>query len=134
MKYMLLIYADVSKKPDYTPAQLQAAQQDYAAYMTEMQTAGVLMDDEGFHVISNARTVRVREDKTLTADTPFAETPEQLTGYIVFDCKDLDAATRWAARNPAAKYGSIEVRPVDAWTPVKAEVKPTDGKEAVGKR
>jgi len=60
--------------------------------------------------------VRVRDDKTLTADSPFAETEEQLSGCIVLDCKDLDEAICWVAKNPAAKYGSIEIRPVDAYS------------------
>ncbi len=114
MKYMLLIYADVSKAPKYTPEQRQAAQQINTTYLTEAQAAGVLMQNEGFHVITNVRTVRVRENKTLTANGPFAETGEQLTGYIILDCKDLDEAIGWAAKNPAATYGSVEVRPVDA--------------------
>ncbi len=132
MKYMLLIYADVAKRPNYTAEQLQAARQTNTAYLTEMHAAGVLMPNEGFHVLSNARTVRVRDDKAQTADTAFAETQEQLTGYIMLDCKDLDEAIGWAAKNPAAKYGSIEVRLV-APSPDKAEAKPTGGKAAFGK-
>ena len=57
---------------------------------------------------------RVREGKTLTTDGPFAETHEQLGGFFVLDCKDLDEAIQWAAKIPTAKYGSIEVRP--DWT------------------
>ncbi len=132
MKCMLLIYADVAKRPNYTAEQVQAAQQKNTAYLTEMHAAGVLMPNEGFHVLSNARTVCVRDDKTLIADTPFAETPEQLTGYLMLDCKDLDEAVDWAAKNPAAKYGSIEVRLVDP-SPDKAEAKVTGGKAALGK-
>lgn len=116
MKYMLLIYADVSKRPNYTPEELEAAQQINTAYLTEAQVAGALMQNEGFHVITSAKTVRVRDDKTLTADGPFAKTQEQLTGYIMLDCKDLDEAISWAAKSPAAKYGSIEVRPVDTYS------------------
>ncbi len=132
MKYMQLIYADVSKRPNYTPEQLQAARQTNSAYLMELQAAGVVTHDDGWHIISNVRTVRVRDDKTLTTVAPFAETQEQLTGYIMLDCKDLDEAIGWAAKNPAAKYGSIEVRLVDP-SPDKAEAKPTSGKAALGK-
>lgn len=116
MKYLLLVYADLSKRPEYTPEQLQAAQQVNAAYMAELQAAGVSMQHDGFHMISGVRTVRIRDGKFLTDDGPFAKTQEQLTGYLMLDCKDLDEAIGWAARNPAARYGSIEVRPVDAYS------------------
>jgi hypothetical protein len=61
---------------------------------------------------TTATTVRVRDDKTLTTDGPFAETREQLGGYYLVEAKDLDTALAIAARIPGAKTGSIEVRPV----------------------
>ena len=54
--------------------------------------------------------------KTLIADGPFAETHEQLGGYYLIDCKDLDEALAWAAKIPSAQYGSIEVRPLNKWS------------------
>jgi hypothetical protein len=54
----------------------------------------------------------VRDGKTLTTDGPFAETHEQMGGYYVMDCADLDEAMGWAAKIPAAKNGSIEIRPL----------------------
>ena len=56
--------------------------------------------------------MRVREGRTLITDGPFAETHEQLGGYYVLDCQDLDEAIRWAAKIPSAKDGSIEIRPL----------------------
>ncbi len=112
MKYMLLNYADLSKVPEYTPEQRQAAMQAWFAFQTEMEAAGVLLHNEGLHPVSDATTVRIRNGKLLTTDGPFAETHEQLGGYFMIDCKDLDEAIRWAAKDPGAKYGSIEVRPV----------------------
>ena len=112
MKYIFLIYADVSKAPKYTAEQRRAAEQVNSAYVTDAQEAGGLMRNEGFHIFTNVTTVRVRDGKTLTTDSPFAETEEKLTGYFMLDCKDLDEAIGWAAKNPAAKYGSVEVRPV----------------------
>lgn len=61
---------------------------------------------------STATTVRVRSDQSKLTDGPFAETKEQLGGYYLFECKDLDEALEWAAKIPSAGYGSIEVRPV----------------------
>jgi len=113
MKFMLLIYADRSSAPQYTPELRQAAAQINSAYISEAQAAGALRPDDGFHIIANATTVRVRDGQTATSHGPAAETPEPLTGYIMLDCGSLDEAIGWAAKNPAAKYGSVEVRPLE---------------------
>jgi hypothetical protein len=61
---------------------------------------------------ATATTVRVRDGKRVVTDGPFAETKEVLGGFMVFECPSLDQALEWAAKIPAARYGSIEVRPV----------------------
>ena len=61
---------------------------------------------------SSATVVRVRHGETLLTDGPFAETKEQLTGYFVLECDDLDQALALAARIPGARHGAIEVRPL----------------------
>lgn len=114
MKYMLLMYADESFASNFTPQEYQAAGQAWYALGKEMEAAGVLVSNSGLASVSDATTVRVRNDKVLTSDGPFAETHEQLGGYYLLECKDLDEAVRWAAKIPTAKYGSIEVRP--EWT------------------
>jgi hypothetical protein len=116
MKYMLLMYANESKAPEYTPEEHQAVAQAWYAFGKEAEAAGVLVSNNGLCPITDATTVRVRDGKTLTADGPFAETHEQLGGYYLLDCKDLDDAIRWAAKIPIAKYGSIEVRPLNQWS------------------
>ena len=72
----------------------------------------MLVSSSGLSSVANATTVRVRDGKTLTTDGPFAETHEQLGGYFLLDCKDLDEAIGWAAKIPTAEYGSIEIRPL----------------------
>ena len=67
---------------------------------------------EALHPTSTATTVRVRDGKTSTTDGPFAETKEQMGGYYVVDCKNLDEAIQWAAKIPQRRYRSIEVRPI----------------------
>jgi len=114
MKYMLLMYASESVAPKFTPDELKAVQQDWYAYMKEAGAAGVLLDNNGLTPVATATTVRVRKDKILTTDGPFAETHEQLGGFSLVECKDLDEAISWAARIPTARYGSIEIRPL--WT------------------
>jgi len=116
MKYMLLMYADESKAPK-TPEAYQAASQARQAFSKDVEAAGVLISNQGLSSVSNATSVRVREGKTLTTDGPFAETHEQMGGYYLFECKDLDEALGWAAKIPSAQYGTIEVRP--AWSPTK---------------
>ena len=110
MKYMLLMYWSPSYVPQ-TPEETQAlGPAAWAALAKEMNEAGVYVATNGLGAIANATTVRVRDGKTLITDGPFAETHEQLGGYYLLDCKDLDEAMRWAAKIPAAKYGSIEIR------------------------
>ncbi len=115
MKYMLLDYANTSEAPQYTPEQAKAALHTWLNYVTEAKAAGVLVANEALRPVTDATSVRVRNGKTLTTDGPFAETHEQLGGYLLVDCKDLDEAIRWAEKIPTAKYGSIEIRPL--WSP-----------------
>ena len=115
MKYLLLMYADESKAPQ-TPEEYQAHDpQSWYSLLEELKAAGVLLSTNGIAPGANATTVRIREGKTLITDGPFAETHEQLGGYFLLDCKDLDEAIRLAEKIPTAKYGSIEIRPL--WSP-----------------
>ncbi len=115
MKYMLLMYFNESDAPQ-TQAEQQAVAQSWYSFSQEAQSAGVLLGNNGLSPVADATTVRVRDGKTLTTDGPFAETHEQLGGYYLLDCKDLDEALGWAAKIPAALYGSIEVRPLNQWS------------------
>lgn len=114
MKYMLLMLANETAGPQ-TPEELEASGPTWYALLQEMKSAGVLVDSNGVAPGSNATTVRVREGKSMITDGPFAETHEQVGGYFVLDCENLDVALAWAARIPTASYGSIEVRPL--WAP-----------------
>jgi hypothetical protein len=116
MKYMLLMYADESVELKTPEAQQDVALPVWIALMEEMKAAGVLISNNGLSPVANATTVRVREGKTLITDGPFAETHEQLGGFFLLECKDLDEALRWAEKIPHAKYGSVEVRPL--WSEV----------------
>ena len=73
---------------------------------------GALRGGEALDHPSSATVVRVRQGETLLTDGPFAETKEQLTGYFVLECEDLDQALALAARIPGARHGAIEVRPL----------------------
>jgi hypothetical protein len=112
MRYLLTIYGDESGWNDVTPEEASQIMAAYGAFGQAAQEAGVLLGGEGLQPTSTATTVRVRNDETLTTDGPFAETREQLGGYYLLDCKDLDEAIGWAARIPGAQSGSVEVRPI----------------------
>ena len=112
MKFLLTIYSDESGWTNASPEDVQRIMEAYGAFGQAAQDAGVLLGGEGLQPTSTATTVRVRDAETITTDGPFAETREQLGGYYLIDCGDLDEATRWAAKIPDAAHGTVEVRPV----------------------
>lgn len=108
MQYLLLIYEDEANQsnPEYHKIE------PWMKYTSDVREAGVYIGGNGLLPTSTATTVRVREGRTLTTDGPFAETKEQLGGYYLLDCDDLDTAIEWAAKIPSVGRGSVEVRPV----------------------
>jgi len=114
MKYILLMYAAEGSGPN-NPDELQAVGQAFHNLLKEASAAGVLLGQNGVAPGSSATTLRVRDGKQLITDGPFAETHEQMGGYFLLDCDNLDDAIEWAAKIPTAQYGSIEIRPL--WTP-----------------
>jgi hypothetical protein len=115
MKYLILMYADESIGSKWSKEESEAAAQTWAEFRKEAAASGVMVSSGGIPDVTNVTTVRVRNDQPLISDGPFAETHEQLGGYFLVDCKDLDEAIRWAQKIPTAKYGSIEIRPL--WSP-----------------
>ena len=112
MKYLLTIYGDESGWNDVTPEQSAEIMAAYEKFGRDATEARVMRGGEGLQPSGTATVVRVRDGETLTTDGPFAETREQLGGYYLLDCRDLDDALGWAARIPGAQTGTIEVRPV----------------------
>ena len=112
MRYMLSIYVDESSFADATPEDRERMSNAYADFTDEIDKAGVLRGGDGLQPSPTATTVRVREGELLLTDGPFAETREQLAGFYLLECADLDEAVRWAAKVPSAAMGSVEVRPV----------------------
>ena len=84
----------------------------YVAFGEEMGARGVLQGGERLRPTTDATTVRVRDGEVLTSDGPFAETKEQMGGFYLVDCEDLDEAIEIASKIPGAQHGSIEVRPI----------------------
>jgi hypothetical protein len=112
MRYLLTICADETAVQALSPEEGQAMLAEYGAFGEEMTKRGVLQGGERLRPTTDATTVQVRDGEVLTSDGPFAETKEQIGGYYVVDCKDLDEAIEVAAKIPAARLGTIEVRPI----------------------
>ena len=109
MKYLLSIYADERIWTEATPEQMGATMEAYRAFGEEAGER--IVAGEALEPTATATTVRVRDGERLLTDGPFAETKEQLGGYYLLECKDLDEALQWAHKIPVGD-GSIEIRPV----------------------
>jgi hypothetical protein len=111
MRYLLLIYAEESAEPAPEEA-MKAEQVEYGRLTRDLRERGLFQAGEALSSTSTATTVRVHGDQTITTDGPFAETKEALGGFYLIDARDLDEAIEAAARIPAARRGSIEIRPI----------------------
>ena len=109
MKYMLLIYMDENAMND---AERQACYVESTQLTHDLHARGQYCGASPLLPVSTATSLRVREGKQLVTDGPFAETREQLGGYFVVDAKNLDEAIGIAARIPAVRKGTVEIRPV----------------------
>ncbi len=112
MKYLFLIYAAEASSPKPGSAEFDKMMQGYQELAQEMDAKGVMKGGNALDSIATATTVQVRNGKALTTDGPFAETKEQLGGFFLVECQDLDEAIAYAGRIPTAQFGSIEIRPV----------------------
>lgn len=108
MQFLALIYSTEGQDD----VDMETLFGQYRAFGEEAGAAGVLVGGNALEAISTATSVRVRNGQSELTDGPFAETKEQLGGYYMLECKDLDEAIKWAAKIPSARYGTIEVRPV----------------------
>src|SRR5436190_1114607 len=109
VKYMLLVYLD---EQAMTETEREHCYVESAQLTQELNASGKYLAAGPLHPVSTATSVRLREGKRLVTDGPFAETREQLGGYYLIDARDLDEAMGIAERIPAARVGTIEIRPV----------------------
>lgn len=107
MKYLLLIYENEATTP-----QDEAEFAKWMEYTERLKASGCYLGGEALHPVASATSVRTKGGKTITTDGPFAETKEQLGGYYLVECKDLDEAIKWAAAIPSSGRGPVEVRPI----------------------
>ena len=121
MKFLAIIYNDESLWANATPEDIAGSFAAHGALMEESQKAGVMLGGEGLQPVATATTLRIRDDERMLTDGPYAETKEQLGGYYLFECKDLDEALDWAAKIPEARTGAVEVRPVMDYDALQAQ-------------
>jgi hypothetical protein len=114
VKYMLLLNRTTDALPVPGTDEFDQTLREYGAAVEAMARAGVLIDCAPLAANSSTTTVRVRDGETIVTDGPSAEIKEQLGGYSIIDCADLDEALKWAAAIPAAKDASVEIRPIVA--------------------
>ena len=114
MRYMCLVYIEEEKMVALAkdPAAIAAFEEEVTAYDQKVNEKGVLVIASPLKRVREAVTIRVRNGRKLATDGPFAETKEQLGGFILIEVPDLNAAIAIAERSPLARIGSIEVRPV----------------------
>lgn len=112
MQYMLLIYGDETLDNPETEVEDTGMSPDYHAFNEALVKAGAMRGGERLRPTSAATSVRVRDQKAVILDGPYADTQEQLGGYYLIEAENLDQAIEWAKACPAAKHGTIEVRPI----------------------
>jgi hypothetical protein len=111
MKFMVSLITDGTVMTEATPEQRQESGAKMMEFMGEIQAAGVLLHTDALGPASGARTLRRKSGKVVMTDGPFAETKEQIAGYMVLECEDLDEAVNWAERMPILG-GAVEIRPI----------------------
>jgi hypothetical protein len=110
MRYALFVCAD--ETVELNEEQRQEQMERFTAFQADLEASGRLVVLQRLQPTSTATTVRARDGEVVIADGPFAETKEQIAGFYVIECGDLDEAIDIASRNPAAEFGTVEVRPV----------------------
>ena len=109
MRYILFIYTDEEAENRMSQAEKETNMQHYFAFSESVRERGT---GEALYPSSDSTTVRIRNGKVVTTDGPFVESKEQVGGFYLLECKDLDEAIQTAARVPSAGVGAVEIRPV----------------------
>jgi hypothetical protein len=112
MKYALLIYGDENGLETASQEERQAMYEEYDKYAAWLVERGWMRGGEELSSTKSATSVRVKDGELLSTDGPFAETKEQLGGFFLIECDDLDQAIEAAGKLPGARRGSVEVRPL----------------------
>jgi hypothetical protein len=112
MKYLCLVYIEEKNLDALSKSERDALIDESLAYDEELRKSGHFIVAQALQPVQTARTLRVRNGKLFTTDGPFAETKEQLGGFVFINARDLNDAIQAASKIPPARPGSIEVRPI----------------------
>ena len=112
MKYLCMVIVDEKKLNALSNSDSQALDDESLAYDRALRESGHFLAAQALQSVNTARTVRLRNGKLSVTDGPFAETKEQVGGFILIEAKDLNEAIQLAAKIPALRLGAVEVRPV----------------------
>jgi hypothetical protein len=112
MKYVCLVYLVESEMNAMTRTEMESCTEESLAYDDTLRRAGHLVVAHALQPVEAATTIRVRGGKLFATDGPFAETKEQLGGFLLIEARDLNEAIQVASKVPMARHGSIEIRPI----------------------
>jgi hypothetical protein len=116
MKYLCMVLVDEKKLEALSPSELQALDDESLAYDDSLRKRGHLITAQALESVQTATIVRVRNGKVSLTDGPFAETNEQIGGFLLIEAQDLNQAIQLAANVPVIRLGGIEVRPIKELT------------------
>ena len=116
MKYLCLVFIDEKKLAALSASEAQSLDDESLAYDDTLRQRGHLIAAQALQLSRSAATVRVQRGKALVTDGPFAETKEQVGGFILIEARDLNEAIELASRIPVARLGAIEVRAIKELT------------------
>ncbi|QCI63079.1 YciI family protein [Phreatobacter stygius] len=112
MRYLLMLYADEAVGSKFTPDEMRPFMEQMFAYQAALTKAGAFVATAPLARTDRACTIRMEGGEMKVHDGPYAETREQFGGYFIIEAADIDMARTWAARCPAATWGSIEIREI----------------------
>jgi len=116
MKYLCLVYIEEGKLEALSKGEREAMVNEALEYDDVLRKSGLYVTSNALQSVLTATTIRLQNGKVLTTDGPFAETKEQLGGFMLIEASDLNDAIRVASKIPPVRLGCIEVRPVRALT------------------
>ena len=116
MKYLCLIFFDEKRLHSLSKTESEALIAASLDYDDALRSSGHFIAAEALQSVANATTIRVQDNKTLVTDGPYAETNEQLGGFVLIEAKDLNEAIRIASKIPPARLGCVEIRPIEELT------------------
>jgi hypothetical protein len=112
VKYLCLIYTDAVATSELRPNESTTLLDERFEYRERLRSSGHLLAAEALHPADAATTIRMRNGRAWASDGAVVHNPGSLAGFVLLDVRDLNAAIQLAARNPAARYGAVEIRPI----------------------